>query len=187
MAGAVLVFAVPASPMFQPWSAIGGNTLSALLGIAAVHGLQCVVPREWVAALDVAGAIGLMVTLRCLRPPGGASALMMVLGGMTHPAFGFYPVILNSFFLVIAGIAHNNATGRAYPHMQLVVPGKGVAGETRELDADLDAVLLHYNQVLDVSRDDLKTLRAGIQLRAYDRKLSEVTCADIMSRDLVTG
>jgi CBS domain-containing membrane protein len=185
-ASAVLVFAVPASPMAQPWPVIGGNTLSALLGIAAVHGLQGVVPPEWVAALAVAGAIGLMVTLRCLHPPGGASALMMVLGGLADPAFAFYPVMLNSVFLVIAGIAYNNATGRAYPHMQLVPPGKKATGETRELDADLDAVLHHYNQVLDVSRDDLKTLLAEIQLRAYDRKLTEVTCADIMSRDLVT-
>jgi len=40
--------------------------------------------------------------------------------------------------------------------------------------------------VLDVSRDDLKSLLAQTQLRAYDRKLAEVRCADIMSRDLVT-
>ena len=33
-ASAVLVFAVPASPLAQPWSVIGGNTLSALVGVA---------------------------------------------------------------------------------------------------------------------------------------------------------
>ena len=185
-ASAVLVFAVPASPMAQPWPVIGGNTLSALFGIAAVHGLQGVVAPEWVAAMAVAGAIALMVTLRCLHPPGGASALLVVLGGIADPAFAFYPVMLNSVFLVVAGIAYNNATGRAYPHMQLLPVGKKATSETRELDADLDAVLHHYNQVLDVSRDDLKTLLAEMQLRAYDRKLTEVTCADIMSRDLVT-
>ena len=185
-ASAVLVFAVPASPMAQPWPVIGGNTLSALIGIAAVHGLQGVAATEWVAAMAVAGAIALMVTLRCLHPPGGASALMVVLGGIADPAFAFYPVMLNSVFLVVAGIAYNNATGRSYPHMQLLPAGKKATGETRELDADLDAVLHHYNQVLDVSRDDLKTLLAEMQLRAYDRKLTEVTCADVMSRDLVT-
>ncbi|MBK5206541.1 MAG: CBS domain-containing protein, partial [Polaromonas sp.] len=51
---------------------------------------------------------------------------------------------------------------------------------------DLDAMLARYNQVLDVSRDDLQALLAGTQLRVYDRKLAEVRCADIMSRDLVT-
>ena len=185
-ASAVLVFAVPASPMAQPWPVIGGNTLSALLGIGAAHALQGVLSPEWVAALAVSGAIALMVTLRCLHPPGGASALMMALGGIVDPAFAFYPVMLNSVLLVLAGIAYNTATGRPYPHVQLTPPGKKSTGETRELDADLDAVLQHYNQVLDVSREDLKTLLVEIQLRAYDRKLTEVTCADIMSRDLVT-
>ncbi|MEC5214928.1 CBS-domain-containing membrane protein [Polaromonas sp. CG_9.5] len=32
-ASAVLVFALPASPMAQPWAVVGGNTLSALVGI----------------------------------------------------------------------------------------------------------------------------------------------------------
>ena len=58
--------------------------------------------------------------------------------------------------------------------------------QDRVFEADLDAVLGHYNQVLDVSRDDLKALLARTRLRAYDRKLAEVRCADIMSRDLVT-
>jgi CBS domain-containing membrane protein len=47
-------------------------------------------------------------------------------------------------------------------------------------------VLARYNQVLDVSRDDLKALLAETRLRAYDRKLAEVRCEDVMSRDLVT-
>ena len=185
-ASAVLVFAVPASPMAQPWPVVGGNTLSALVGVAVLSQLQHILPIELTAALAVAGAIAVMVTLRCLHPPGGATALMMVLGGIADPGFAFYPVLLNSALLVMAGIAYNNTTGRPYPHMQLALAGKKAKGETRELDADLDAVLQHYNQVLDVSRDDLKTLLAEIQLRAYDRKLTEVTCADIMSRELVT-
>ena len=36
-ASAVLVFAVPSSPLAQPWAVLGGNTVSALIGIACVH------------------------------------------------------------------------------------------------------------------------------------------------------
>ena len=36
-AAAVLIFAVPASPLAQPWPVIGGNTLSALVGILAFN------------------------------------------------------------------------------------------------------------------------------------------------------
>ncbi|MEO7159399.1 MAG: HPP family protein [Polaromonas sp.] len=185
-ASAVLVFAVPASPMAQPWAVVGGNTLSALVGIAGVHGVALLGSApELAAAFTVAAAITLMLALRCLHPPGGATALMMVLGGIADPAFAFYPVMLNSVLLVLAGIVYNNATRRPYPHMQLP-PARGVSGQDSLLDADLDAVLARYNQVLDVSRDDLKALLAETRLRAYDRKLAEVRCADIMSRNLVT-
>ena len=33
----VLVFAAPAGPMAQPWAAVGGNTVAALVGIACVR------------------------------------------------------------------------------------------------------------------------------------------------------
>ncbi|MEO5737572.1 MAG: CBS domain-containing protein, partial [Variovorax sp.] len=103
-------------------------------------------------------------------------------GGIANPAFAFYPVMLNTVLLVTAGIAYNHATRRPYPHAQLVP----VRQADTALDSDLDAVLTRYNQVLDVSRDDLMALLAETRLRAYDRKLADVRCADIMSRDLVT-
>jgi CBS domain-containing membrane protein len=118
-ASAVLIFAVPASPMAQPWAVVGGNTLSALAGIAGVHGAHLLGSPELAAALAVATAIALMLALRCLHPPGGATALMMVLGGISSPVFAFYPVMLNSVLLVAAGILYNNATRRPYPHTQL--------------------------------------------------------------------
>jgi CBS domain-containing membrane protein len=157
------------------------------VGIAGVHGAHLLGFPEVAAALAVGSALTLMLMLRCLHPPGGATALMMVLGGIGDPMYAVYPVLVNSVFLVLAGILYNNATGRPYPHMQRVPGNSAHSGaQDRVLDADLDAVLRHYNQVLDVSRDDLKALLAQTQLRAYDRKLAEVRCADIMSRDLVT-
>jgi len=185
-ASAVLVFAVPSSPMAQPWAVMGGNTVSALVGIACGISLRGLGSPELVAALAVALAIALMLVLRCLHPPGGASALLMVLGGIDNAGFALYPVLLNSAVLVAVGIAYNNATRRPYPHLQVAPTGRAVPDEIRQLDADLDVVLARYNQVLDVSRDELKGLLLQTQLRSYDRKLAEVRCDDIMSRDLVT-
>jgi CBS domain-containing membrane protein len=183
-ASAVLVFATPASPLAQPWSVVGGNTLSALVGIGCA---RWVAPPELAAALAVGLAIGLMLTLRCLHPPGGASALLMVMGGITNPWFALFPVLFNSVLLAGAGIAYNNATRRRYPHGQQAAPAPiGGAAAARAADADLDAVLARYNQVLDVSRDDLQSLMEQVKWQAYQRKLAGVRCADIMSRDLVT-
>ncbi|MDP5239048.1 HPP family protein [Uliginosibacterium sp. 31-16] len=181
-ASAVLVFAAPASPMAQPWAVVAGNTVSALVGIGMVALTASLGIPELTACLAVAGAMAAMLALRCLHPPGGASALTIALGGISSPLFAAYPVLLNSMLLVAAGIAYNHATRRPYPHPQIAPPKPAEAG----LDADLDAVLAHYNQVLDISRDDLKALLAETGLRGYQRKLAELRCSDVMSRTLIT-
>jgi len=182
-ASAVLVFAVPASPMAQPWAVIVGNTLSALVGIACVNALG---HTEAAAALAVGGAIGVMFITRSLHPPGGASALLMVLTSVSDPRFALVPVLLNSVLLVSAGIVFNNASGRRYPHAQLATAKAEPGAKQGATEADLDAVLARYNQVLDISRDDLEALIQQTQAMGVQRKLAEVRCRDIMSREVVT-
>ncbi|MEO8057771.1 MAG: HPP family protein [Burkholderiales bacterium] len=184
-ASAVLVFGVPASPLAQPWAVVGGNTLSALVGVLCV---RWVGSPELAAALAVGGAIGLMFALRCLHPPGGASALLVALTGVSDPAFALYPVLANSLLLMLAGVAYNNMTRRAYPHAlrPLAETVHDGDAEAEALDEALGAVLARYNQVLDISRDDLKALLEDTQLQAYQRKLANLRCGDIMSRELVT-
>lgn len=181
-ASAVLVFGVPASPLAQPWAVVGGNTVSALVGVACVH---LAGTGELAAGLAVGLAIAVMFALRCLHPPGGASALLVVMTATADPRFALYPVLLNSLLLTLAGIAYNPLTGRAYPHRQLPPAATGPAqrdDEADQFDADLDAVLKRYNQVLDISRDDLKALLEDTQLSGYQRQLAELRCGDIMSR-----
>ncbi|MFG6414433.1 HPP family protein [Roseateles sp. DC23W] len=187
-ASAVLVFGVPASPLAQPWAVVGGNTVSALVGIACIHWLP--LPPLGIAACAVALAIGAMFALRCLHPPGGAAALLMVLTGMLDWHFAFVPVALNSLLLVLAGMAYNSATGRRYPHAQHAPAAPAAAGAhvaaPRFGDAELDAVLARYNQVLDVPRDDLAGLLQEAELLAYRNRLGGLRCADIMSSPVVT-
>src|SRR4029077_13129404 len=76
-ASAVLLFAVPASPMAQPWPIIGGNGLSALTGFAVGEALR---HRAIACRSGVGLAIGVMSVTRSLHPPGGAAALTGVLG-----------------------------------------------------------------------------------------------------------
>jgi len=183
-ASAVLVFAVPASPLAQPWAVVAGNTVSALVGLACV---RWVGNLPLAAALAVGAAIGLMFALRCLHPPGGATALLTVLSGVSAPQFALFPVLANSLALVAVGMAYNRATGRAYPHRQVARSiGRSRDDAVDAVDADLDAVLARHNQVLDISRDDLKALLQSTQLRGYKRTLAQLRCHDIMSRQLIT-
>ncbi|WP_458232545.1 HPP family protein [Roseateles sp. P5_E8] len=187
-ASAVLVFGVPASPLAQPWAVVGGNTVSALVGIACMNWLP--LPPLPTAAVAVALAIALMFLLRCLHPPGGAAGLLMVLTATHDWHFAFVPVALNSLLLVLAGMAYNTLTGRRYPHAQNVsapapAPGAQVA-PPRFGDAELDAVLARYNQVLDVPRDDLADLLHEAELLSYRKRLGGLRCVDIMSTPVIT-
>ncbi len=193
-ASAVLMFALPSSPLAQPWSVLGGNVVSALVGVACARWIG---DPALAAALAVAGAIGAMFALRCLHPPGGAIALTAVLGGPAIQAagfgFAFSPVALNSLLLLAVALVFNNATRHRYPHLHHVEP----ANEHKTADVppsertgfsshDLDAVLARYNEVLDVDPDDLASLFKQAEMHAYRRRYEEITCADIMSRDVVT-
>ena len=74
-ATAVLAFAVPNSPLAQPWSAVVGNTVSALSALAVL----AVAPAPLAVGLAVGSAILAMTTTRSLHPPGGAVALLLAL------------------------------------------------------------------------------------------------------------
>jgi CBS domain-containing membrane protein len=181
-ATAVLVFGVPGSPMAQPWPVIGGNALSTLVGIACA---RWVGPPALAVTVAVSGAIAVMFAARCLHPPGGASALLAALSGVTDPAFALFPVLANSVLLVLIGLAYHRFTWRAPAPAQAAAAA--TAGKAEDaLDADLDRVIARHNQLLDIRRDDLKALLEDTQLRGYQRKLADIRCKDIMSRRLVT-
>jgi len=191
-ASSVLVFCVPASPMAQPWPVLAGNVVSALIAITCLK----TIPDPAVAApLALALAIAAMFPLRCLHPPGGAVALTTVLGGHAVAAAGYdfalAPVGLNSLILIVMAIVLNNGLRRPYPHPQQA-PHVNVHGSKDPppaervgiSQADIDAVLAHYGQFLDVSRDDFEDLIAQTEMLTYRRRFGTITCGDIMTRDV---
>ncbi len=169
-ASAVLVFAVPASPLAQPWSVVGGNLISGAIGLACGHWLGL----PWLAAGVAVGlAIAAMTLARCLHPPGGACALMCAMGAQSNGwGLGFLavPMALDMALLVIAGLLYNNATGHAWPHRPHPVPPlpAGTWAGTYDI-ADLDAVLAEWDEVLDVNRDDLDALFRAVERRVLRR------------------
>lgn len=178
-ASTVLAFAIPSSPLAQPWSIVGGNTLSALAGTVCAW---LVPDLGLAAALAVSLAIGAMLLARCVHPPGGAAALLVVLSN--HPSWSFvaFPVLFNSVLLVLAAMAYHSATGHTYPHRSTPEREPNSTADTNRFTrADLDAALLHYNEVLDVNPDDLAALLHHAQTAAYQRTLGELRCQDVMT------
>ena len=187
-ASAVLLFAVPSSPLAQPWSIVGGNLVASLVGVTAailVH------PPLLAASVAIGVAIAIMFVARCIHPPSGAVTLTAVLGGpaISKLGYGFVlaPVLLNSAILVLVALAFNNATRRRYPHAQIApIPDSSAAARLGFSPRDLDAVLARYDQVLDISRPDMDALFEAAERQAFRRRFGSVTCADIMERDVVS-
>jgi CBS domain-containing membrane protein len=191
-ASAVLLFAVPSSPLAQPWSVLGGNVVAAFIGVSASLLISNVFAA---AAVAIGVAIALMMTFRCLHPPSGAIALTAVLGGPAIHDLGYgfvlWPVMGNSIAMLVLALAFNNLTGRTYPHApKMPTPGHGTNDRSPVQrigfrSEDLDEVLEDYDQVLDIDRDDLENILRRTELRSYRRRAGHLTCADVMSRDVV--
>ena len=112
-ASALLVFALPGSPMAQPWAVIAGNTLSALVGISCLHLIgQPLLALPAAAALSILG----MFVLRCLHPPAAAVSLIVVRGHIGSYRYAFFPVMVDSALLILAGAVYSNLTGKPYPN-----------------------------------------------------------------------
>lgn len=187
-ASAVLLFAVPASPLAQPWSLIGGNLVSATVGVACAM----LFPDPFIAAaIAAAGAIAGMFTLRCIHPPSGAVALTAVLGGPAIRALGFQfvlePVLVQSVLLLGSAMIYHAITGHRYPHVaQIAGDAAGDAVLQSSLRADLEAVLRRRSELLDVNPDDLETLLRETEMQAYARNFGELSCRDIMSNPVIS-
>ncbi|MFC0194345.1 HPP family protein [Aureimonas pseudogalii] len=190
-ASAVLLFAVPASPLAQPWSILGGNLVAALVGVSAA---LLVANPLLAASLAIAVAIPAMMTLRCLHPPSGAVALTAVLGGAAIRDLGYgfvvWPVLANSLLLLAVALAFNNATGRRYPHRASSAsarpaPSRAPAATVGVSDDDLDAVLRDEDQVFDIARSDLKRILRKAQFHWYARQSGGLCAGDVMIRDVV--
>ena len=116
-ASAVLVFAVPHGKLSQPWALFGGQISSAIVGVSCF----LLIPNLFVAAgMAVGLAIGTMHILRCIHPPGGATALVAVVGSAQIHALGFEyvitPVLLNTLIIfAIAFIFNSFFPWRRYP------------------------------------------------------------------------
>jgi CBS domain-containing membrane protein len=95
-ASTIIVFIIPNSPLAQPWPLVGGQLVSAATGIICAQ----MIPTDtlFAGAFAVGSSVAAMLLLRCLHPPGTASALAPILGGEAVKSLGF------SFLLIPVGI-----------------------------------------------------------------------------------
>lgn len=177
-ASAVLLFAVPHGALSQPWNVFGGHVISALVGVSCA----LLIPNEIIAAsLAVGLAIGAMHYLRCIHPPGGATALAGVIGGDLTHALGYQfvitPVLINVLIMLTVAVAFNYLfPWRRYPEW-LGEQAQPLAGDSRSVSqrtiehADLVYALSQVDTIIPVSEHDLLRIYELATGQASQRQL----------------
>jgi len=168
-ASAVLLFAVPHSPMAQPWNLVVGHGLSAVAGWCC--GLTIADP-VLAGAVAVGLAIFLMHLLDSLHPPGAATALTLVLGGSQyhHSGLAWTAMLVAANVigsLLLALFINNLLPGRRYPASPTPPPPS-----SPEFDGeDMRWALSRMDSAIDVSENDLLELYRLARHRATERAL----------------
>lgn len=157
-ATALLVFAAPHSVFAQPWAVLAGHLLSAVIGVACYR----LLPHPVVASTAAVGlSIGIMHLMRCIHPPGSATALGAVIGSSSVHDLGFgyalFPVGINCAVILLAGYLFNAPFAwRRYPasltryraSIQPMAPGLPD-------EADIEAAMDRLNLVIDTTPEEI--------------------------------
>lgn len=121
-ASAVLIYGAIRSPLAQPRNLLGGHIFSAFIGVTTV---QLLGGQPWLAAaIAVSTSIAVMHLTGTLHPPGGATALIAVIGGESVHNLGYLYVLIPTalgaiVMLIIALIVNNIPKNRKYPEFWL--------------------------------------------------------------------
>ncbi|QDH80787.1 HPP family protein [Echinicola soli] len=129
-ASAVLVYGATNSPLAQPRNLILGHTVSAFVGVTVMKTVGQFDVFWLTCATAVSLAIIAMQILKALHPPGGATALIAVIGTTKVKELGFFYVLSPVFtgaliLLVIALLINNIPKDRHYPYNPKVSPYMG--------------------------------------------------------------
>lgn len=183
-ASAVILFALPHSPLAQPWSLAGGLLISALVGYAVGLWVQ----PAWLAiGLALGLAIWLTALLRCIHPPGGAMAVVFALAAQQQ-SISLLTALLNAVAALMAVLVVNNLMpGRHYPQCApngarlpaLPQPRRSIRHD------DLQHALEKFDAYLDISEDDLVSIYDLATSHAHARHERQ-TCGEIMTAPAIS-
>jgi CBS domain-containing membrane protein len=195
-AAAVLLFVVPSSKLSTPWAFAGGHVVSALIGVTCA---QWISSTPLATASAVAGSILAMHYLRCLHPPGGAAALMAVLGGDSIQSLGYLyvlsPVLLNVAIMLAVTLIYWRLAGinqQGEQHLQTLDHNwqrsdeEWLATTAPFNPEDLHRAVAEMDTFIDISQHDLHEIYARALQQSHSQGFGEMTCAAVMSQPVMS-
>ena len=182
-ASALLLFVIPTSPLSQPWALFGGQMVSGFIGIGCALFIDDLVIAS---ALSVPLAIIAMMYLRCLHPPGGATALIPILMAEEVHQVGFQfiftPIAINTLTLLLLSLLINRLVLHRHYASHSVPEPLPVQEETEAIIQsspftadDLAYAFEQMDSYIDVDEDDLFRIYALATNHAEERGV-QVPC-----------
>lgn len=170
-ASAVLLFCVPHGQLSQPWPVLAGHTFSAIIGVTCARSIPFLIPA---AACAVGLSIITMHFLKCIHPPGGATALTAVVGGAAIRDLGYsyvlMPVLLNVVTLLTIALLYNYPFAwRRYP-AAWGRPKLAPSDSRKVTHEDVIASLERLDTFVDITEDDLIRLHSLLSRRVEERR-----------------
>lgn len=149
------------------------------------------------AGMAVGFSILAMYYLRCIHPPGGATALLAVIGDQRIHSMGYHfilmPVLANVVILLCISLLINKLVLRRHYPYNLSLSHKDTShGGDRALarlsfnEEDLTAALKEMNGYIDVTGEDLEKIYSLAVLHSHQRRLGDIRLKDIMTREVIT-
>ncbi|MFK5947706.1 MAG: HPP family protein, partial [Methylococcales bacterium] len=194
-ASAIILFFIPSSPLAQPWPFVGGQLISAVVGVFCALNIS---ETSTAAATAVGGSIIMMLVMRCLHPPAAATSLTPIMAGTSITSLGYsfviVPVAVNVMSLLLLAIIINRwVMAREYPS-PLPVKKKLDQRHTVSVpvhqigfsEQDLELALKDSDVFIDMTHAELSHVLSKVEKNAFKRIKGSILCADIMIRDVIT-
>jgi CBS domain-containing membrane protein len=193
-ASAIILFFIPNSPLAQPWPFVGGQLISAVVGVACALNIS---ETSTAAATAVGGAVFLMLVFRCLHPPAAATSLTPIMAGESLTSLGYsfvlVPVAINVITMLLLAIIINRwVMKRNYPsglplkketnqRHSIVEPSHQVGFS----EQDLNLAMEKNDVFIDMTHAELSKLLTQVELNTFQRIKGSILCTDIMIKDVI--
>jgi CBS domain-containing membrane protein len=191
-ASAIILFFISSSSLAQPWPFVGGQLVSAAVGMACALNISEI---STAAATAVGGSILLMLCLRCLHPPAAATSLTPIMAGQSITSLGYsfvlVPVAVNVITLLVLAIIINRwVMGRDYPSP---LPVKKTSRQRHTIsepshhigfsEQDLNLALEENDVFVDMTHAQLSRLLSQAEMNSFKRLKGNIVCADVMVKE----
>lgn len=122
-ASAVLVYGAPDAVFSQPRNLLGGHVLSAFISVFLVKFFENMLEFETLCALSVSLSVLIMHFTLTMHPPGGATALIYVIGSEEIRSFGWFypiaPIAIGALIMLFVALIINNLSSNTKRHYPL--------------------------------------------------------------------